>query len=166
MIPTADELLSSSAADLGTNSLGLFTLSVPATGLGSGTVVIFSNGRTFTGTIEALINPDPTNPGITGILNASFSYSLYETLTGTAGDTVTTLAVTANAQGSFDAAGVSDSESVGGFGLDLDGTSQVNIDQGFVSGSNGAPILTEQVTFAVEGFEQSDVASASSTTGT
>lgn len=165
LIPTADNIISAaSAVDVGTNSLGLFTLSLPSQGTGSGDAIIFSNGRTFTGSIQALQNPDPTSSGIIGILSASFNYSLNETLTGTAGETVSTVTVTAQAQGSFDASVITDGESVGGQGLDLDGTSVINVDQGMVSGSSGVPVVTEEVTFAIEGFEQSDV--ATTTTGT
>jgi len=163
MIPSSDTILAANAADIGSNALGLFTLSIPSTGLGSGSVVIFSDGRTFSGSIQALA--DPNNPGgILGVLTASFNYNLYETLNGTAGQTETTLAVTANAQGSFDAATNSDINSISPTGINLDGTATVNIDQGFVSGSNGTPIIVEEVTFAVDGFQQS--ATASSTSGT
>src|SRR5271170_7063902 len=58
LIPSSDDVLASNAVDIGTNSLGLFTLGVPTTGLGAGTVSIFSVGRTFTGTIQALADPE------------------------------------------------------------------------------------------------------------
>jgi len=163
MVPTADNILSASATDFGTNSLGLFTLSLPSSGLGSGSVIIFSNGRTFTGDIHALANPDPgANAGIIGILTASFNYNLSIPSTGTDGAvTVSTISVTANAQGSFDVQAVQDANSVGSLGVNVDGTSQINVDQGFVSGSNGTPIVVEQVTFAIEGFQQSQVPTAS-----
>jgi hypothetical protein len=164
LIPTSDQILAANAADIGSNALGLFTLSIPDTGLGSGSIVVFSDGRTFTGSIQALA--DPNNPGgIVGIATASFTYDLYETLSGTAGDTVSTLPVTAQAQGSFNASTTSsDINSISPTGIDLDGTSTLNIDQGFVSGSNGTPIIVETVTFAVDGFQQSAV--ATTTTGT
>lgn len=163
LVPTQDNLLVASATDFGTNSLGLFTLGIPQTGIGSGAAVIFSNGNTFSGTIQAVPNPDSSEgAGIVGILNATFNYtfSTYDA----AGD-LTSTDITASAQGSFDADAVADSNSVGGFGVDLSGTSQINVTEGFVSGSNGTPIITEQVTFQIEGFEQSNVAPTASTTG-
>ena len=159
LIPISDVLVDPKAQDFGANSLGLFTLSIPTTGLGSGSAVIFSNGRTFTGTIQALLNPDPSSLGILGVINATFDYTLEITSS-------TSEAITASAAGSFDATVVTDAQSVGGFGLDLDGTSQVNVDQGFVSGSNGSPIVTEQITFQIEGFEQSNTPSTTTTTTT
>ena len=41
-----------------TNSIGLFTLLIPKTGLGKGTVVIFESGLTFSGTFQGLADPD------------------------------------------------------------------------------------------------------------
>ena len=170
LIPISDTLLVPTATDFGTNSLGLFTLGIPTTGIGGGSAVIFSNGNTFTGTIQALVNPDNSDSGhggvqggIIGILNATFNYTL--SITDTTG-AFTTTNVTASAQGSFDANVVSNSNSVGGFGLDLSGTSEINVNQGFVSGSNGTPIITEQVTFAINGFEQSNIPPTATTTTT
>jgi hypothetical protein len=159
LIPIKDTVLTPGTTDFGLNSLGLFTLGLPTTGIGAGTVVIFSNGQTYNGTIQAL--PDPANiGGIIGIINATFNYNLSETLPGANGaETVTTIAVTANAQGSFDAQSVSSSESSSPTGVNLDGTSEVNVDHGFVSGSDGTPIVDEQIVFQIEGFQQSTASS-------
>jgi hypothetical protein len=164
LIPTSDTLLVAGNTDFGKNALGLFTLSLPDEGLGSGDAVIFSNGNTFTGSIQALADPNNAS-GIIGILDATFNYNFTESEVDAAGDiTSVTTAITASAQGSFDASTVSNADSAGGLGVDLDGTSQVNVTEGFVSGSNGTPIITEQITFAVDGFQQSQT--ASTTTGT
>ncbi len=42
----------------GANSIGLFSLTIPKTGLGTGTVVIFANGLTYTGTFQGTADPD------------------------------------------------------------------------------------------------------------
>lgn len=164
LIPIEDTLLIPTATDFGSNSLGLFTLALPTIGLGAGNVVVFSNGNTFSGTLQALINPDAKNPGITGVLNATYSYTLSTIVTTSSGASVVTQGVTAGVQGSFDAAAVYDANSVGNNGLDLSGTSQVNITNGFVQ--NGNFIITEQITFAIDGYEQSTDASSAGTTGT
>ncbi len=52
------------------NGLGLFTLSVPDTGLGTGTFVYFSEGRTFTGTITGLA--DPERQTLIGLVKGQF----------------------------------------------------------------------------------------------
>jgi len=164
MIPISDTILVASTVDYGKNALGLFTLSIPATGIGGGTVSVFSGGDTFTGSIQALPNPDPSNLGVLGVLNATYDYNLYVPVSTNGTNTITTEAVTATANGNFDASVVNDPTSVGGNGVNLSGTSTVSITQGFVNAANGNPIEVEEVAFAIEGYEQST--SASSTTGT
>jgi hypothetical protein len=56
----------------GSNSLGLFTLQIPKTGLGSGTVVIFTAGQTYTGTIQGSADPDSAK--FIGEIAASFPF--------------------------------------------------------------------------------------------
>ncbi len=45
------------AGGFGSNSLGIFTLSIPSSGIGGGQVLIFSSAQGMSGTITAL--PDP-----------------------------------------------------------------------------------------------------------
>lgn len=52
------------------NGLGLFTLSVPETGLGIGDFVYFSEGRTFTGSITGVADPDKGT--LRGLLKGQF----------------------------------------------------------------------------------------------
>src|SRR5215210_4927238 len=54
----------------GFNSLGLFTLVIPQTGIGTGTAFIFAGGRTFTGTITAL--GDPNKGALSGVLDTEY----------------------------------------------------------------------------------------------
>jgi hypothetical protein len=54
----------------GFNSLGLFTLSIPQTGLGTGAAFIFTNGRSFTGTINAI--GDPNTAVLSGVLSTEY----------------------------------------------------------------------------------------------
>lgn len=56
----------------GANSIALFSLALPQTGLGSGTLVIFQTGETYTGTIQGLVDPDSAE--LSALLNASFPY--------------------------------------------------------------------------------------------
>jgi hypothetical protein len=43
---------------VGSNNLGIFTLSVPQTGLATGTILIFTGERTFSGPITGLADPN------------------------------------------------------------------------------------------------------------
>jgi hypothetical protein len=49
------------------NSLALFTLSIPSTGLASGTATIFRNGLLYTATIQG--SADPNSGKLTGIID-------------------------------------------------------------------------------------------------
>ncbi len=168
LVPISDTLLVQPSTDFGQNSLGLFTISMPLTGLGAGTAVIFSGGNTYTGTIQAIADPNPQNiGGIVGILNATFNFNTAQTTTNIPGVfnfNTTTTATVATAQGSFDANTVDSAESAGFYGVNLDGTSVVNISEGFVTGSNATPTVTEQITFQIEGFQQSNNPAAAVTT--
>jgi hypothetical protein len=52
------------------NTLGLFSLSVPREGLGTGTVALFRNGTFYPGTIQA--SADPANGQLDGVVNAGY----------------------------------------------------------------------------------------------
>ena len=56
----------------GTNSIGLFSVVFPSTGLGTGTLIIFQIGQTYTGTVQGLI--DPKGATISALLYATFPY--------------------------------------------------------------------------------------------
>jgi hypothetical protein len=158
LVPTSNTLLVSTASNFGLDALGLFTLSVPSTGIGTGSAIIFADGYTFTGTIRGIPNPNDST-AVSGVINANFDYN-YTYIT-TSGSAVTTT-VTASAQGPFDATTSSDTESSGGQGVDLSGTATLNISDGFVDENNGTPIVAEDITFAVEGYLQSTSVSTTS----
>jgi hypothetical protein len=61
----------------GLNQIGLFTLDVPTTGLGTGNVVIFAEALTFSGTIQGVGDPDSAK--LTAEIDAT------STVTSTAG---------------------------------------------------------------------------------
>jgi hypothetical protein len=53
------------------NSLGLFTVTIPKTGVGTGTIAIFRNGHFYSGTIQATADPDSAR--LYATLNATFT---------------------------------------------------------------------------------------------
>ena len=57
----------------GDNSLGIFTVTIPAVGLASGTVALFRNGYFYPGTIQAIADPDSAI--LTGVVDATFDIS-------------------------------------------------------------------------------------------
>lgn len=58
----------------GFNSLGLFTLSFPQSGLGTGTAFIFANGRSFSGTITA--SADPNSAALSGVVSTEYQVTV------------------------------------------------------------------------------------------
>lgn len=70
LVPPFCPLADPSQCPTGFNSLGLFTLVVPQTGLGTGTAFIFTNGRTFTGTITG--SADPNTAAVSGVLDTAY----------------------------------------------------------------------------------------------
>ena len=83
----------------GTNSIGLFSAVFPQAGLGSGTLIIFQTGQTYTGTLQGLI--DPKGAALSALLYATFPYVItIQTSTDTNGNPVfTTETVVAVASG-------------------------------------------------------------------
>lgn len=54
----------------GANSIGLFAVSIPRSGLGTGTVILFTAGQTYTGVFTGVADPDSAK--LTGQIDASF----------------------------------------------------------------------------------------------
>lgn len=137
------------------NSIGIFSMGIPTTGTGSGKFVMFTQGRTFNGTIQG--TGDPGDATIKAILTATFNYTLTFVTTDASGaQTVNTRSVTASVNGSMNA-GVTTSRSsslLGTAATRLNGTAVLDIDEGQVA-ANGQPILTSVISLTVTGFKQS-----------
>lgn len=54
------------------NSIGLFTVAIPSSGIGTGSFLIFTEGRSFSGTVTAVGNPNEGS--LAGILEATYDY--------------------------------------------------------------------------------------------
>jgi len=158
-------------SDNSNDSLGLFTFGVPSTGLGTGTFIMFSEGRVFTGTINAFGNTDTSS--ITGILQATYDYTLHTpvtTVTNTNGTTSTSvtytdLSVTASVHGSMKATVADNTDPFSTTGDEiLTGTADLSVDEGKVD-SAGKVVITESLSFDVTGYQQSTTATSASTAG-
>jgi hypothetical protein len=139
------------------NSLGVFSVGVPASGISSGTFVMFSQGRIFTGTIRG--TADPGLAKLTGVLNATFDFT--ETFVNPDG-TTTVVTVTASANGNLKTritAGSSHSGLSTTTAIRLAGTATLNIDHGELNSAN-EPCVTCFMTLKVVGFKQTNTAPA------
>jgi hypothetical protein len=83
----------------GSNSIGLFSINLPTTGLGTGPLFIFQTGETYTGTIQGIVDPDSAK--FFALLNATFPFiTTIQTGTDTNGNpTFTSETVVASASG-------------------------------------------------------------------
>lgn len=169
LVPTQDTVLTtgSSASDFGANSLGLFTLGIPATGIGSGQIYLFSNGEQLVGTIQAL--PDPTTTsGIVGIIQATGEIAVASVTDNFFGFAEQQNQVTGQASGGLTAVAVASTNSISAYGINLSGTANVTVTSSTTNATTGAQSFTptDAIVFTVEGFQQSDYAAPTSTTTT
>jgi hypothetical protein len=159
LIPTSDTLLQTGTAatanGLGSNSLGLFTLGIPLTGLGSGTVVIFSEAQQLTGSIQALADPRTTG-ALIGVITATGQVT-----TGSFNDfffgNATETQVTGDASGGLTAAVSQGTVSNSPYGINLSGTANVTVSTastGTNGNTNTTLTPTESIVFEVDGFLQ------------
>jgi hypothetical protein len=139
------------------NSVGVFSIGLPTGGIGNGDFVMFSQGQVFTGTIRG--TADPNTGKLTGVLNATFDF----TVTIPGGDTID---VTAEANGHLKT--IISNVSLQGVttGIRLAGTARLNINLGTVDLGTLQPIPNCEMTLRVKGFKQSTTVSTSTgTTG-
>jgi hypothetical protein len=175
LIPTADTSLVSGTGgtNFGTNALGIFTLGIPTTGIGSGTVFIFASGQQLAGTIQALASP-AADGGIVGIIQATGQLT-EGTFSDIFGDTITETEVTGEASGGLSVTVDQSTQSVSTSGINISGTASVVITTSYTTPTTTAPdgattggqtnfIPTEDVVFDAEGFQQSDYAAPTTTT--
>lgn len=138
------------------NSIGIFSVGVPQSGLATGVFVMFTQGRVFNGSIEGV--GDPEKATLKGILTARFDFRVTPFGGGSS------IPVTASANGNIKAKVVNSSQSfpsvVGA--TRLRGNATLFISQGEVD-ANNEPIITQSLALKVRGFKQSDTATAPTT---
>jgi len=168
LVPVQDTLLTtgSNISDFGANSLGLFTLSIPSTGLGTGQVYIFSGGEQLAGTIQALANPATEN-GIVGVISATGEITVASVVDNFFGINQVQNQITGQASGGFTASTVQSTVSDSAQGINLDGTANVTVTSSTTNATTGGTsfIPTDAIVFAVDGFQQSPFASTTTTGG-
>lgn len=82
----------------GDNSLGIFTISVPRTGIGTGTVALFRNGISYPGTIQGIADPDSAK--FTAVVDSTHDITFTTETTGNP-PTTKNIVITFNANGSI-----------------------------------------------------------------
>ena len=181
---------SSSANGLQTNGLGLFTLSLPQTGLGKGQFIYFSEGKTFTGKITGL--GDPKKQQFVGLVTAQFDVivaSFTTTGTGTDGGASANFTVpggfvngTIKAKFKPGAIAIASAAGTAVAGLRMTGQAKLDVSElttRTTPNDNGTPgdtkddtttttrtvKTTSSLTLVVDGFQQSATSSTTATGG-
>ena len=124
------------------NSQGIFSINVPDSGLSSGTFVMFSQGRVFSGTIQG--TADAGRQMMSAILHATFDFTVID-LTNPSNQTM----LTAEANGTLNAK-ISNRSSRG---IRLAGSSILDITAGTVNGDLTADVNCHMA-LSVAGFKQ------------
>ncbi len=136
------------------NSLGLFSLTIPRTGVGTGTAVVFKAGYFASGQITGVADPQSAN--LNGVLDLQYRYSLL--VLNNSNGTTSTLSTTISGGGIVTASILGGGSRFGASAIRLTGTAQV----AFVAppdGSNSAvdPVLLEPITYTLIGFKQQEL---------
>ena len=126
------------------NSQGIFSITVPDSGISDGTFVMFSQGRVFSGTIQG--TADAAKERMSAVLHATFDF----TVTDNSTNPPTTTDVTAEANGSLNAK-ITNRPSRG---IRLSGLASLGVSQGMVDRNNNLPIPTCEMELSVGGFKQ------------
>ena len=118
------------------NSLGIFSLGVPAAGLSTGTFVMFFRGTVFRGTIQGV--GSPLDGTLKAVLAATFSITSSSTLSDIFGFvfTGTTTQISARAEGNLKAAVSTRTAGIGSATI-LKGTANLFVSQ--VASATGTP---------------------------
>ena len=155
------------------NSLGVFSVGVPNSGLATGTFVMFSQGRVFNGNIQGTADPgkDTNSARLSAVLSATFNYTLtfpptpcpVPTPAPACTPSSFSQEVTASANGTLDAhiKNQLSRSLLGANSVRLVGSATIDISQGQVSAATLEPIVTCHMMLKVTGFKQTDTAPTS-----
>ena len=149
---------------LGTNALGLFSLTSPVKGLATGTFVVFASGSTFNGTIKGLIDPDKLTLQAIAEGKETATFVTVDPDTGAvtteertvalaAGQITALLSKTVDRNGRISATSGTRLTGTGSLA-----TSDLNFGRQAVNAAGGSRTTpTGTLTFTVDGFKQADL---------
>ena len=146
------------------NSIGVFSIGVQPAGLATGSFIMFSRGRAFTGSINAVA--DPESASLKGLLDARYNYNLQRTQLDENGQpVVVSIPVTSTANGPITAKITTPRRVVAAISATrVTGEATLSISGGFVSGTTGEQLIQSVLSLAVSGFKQSNTPIVSTTT--
>ena len=146
------------------NSIGVFSIGVQEAGLATGRFIMFSRGRAFSGSINAVANPQDAS--LKGLLDARYNYNLQRTQLDENGrPVVVSIPITSTANGPIEGKIATPRQALTSISATrVTGEATLFISGGFVSGSTGEQLVQSVLSLAVSGFKQSNVPIVSTTT--
>ena len=148
------------------NTLGLFSFSLPETGLATGIVILFVAGRTFTGSVQGVGDPNKGNLHVVVQTTTKTSVTLCEKSSTGAIIGSTTTDVTDRADGTLDASITSSSKAGASVtGTLVKGTGFVTATQSVKDPTDctGVQVNSSLLSLLVDGFKQSTSTTSFST---
>jgi len=134
------------------NTLGLFSLSIPTSGFATGTVVLFVAGRTFAGTISGI--GDPNKASLRAVVQTTTQTTL---ITKSSAGNLTTTIATDHADGNLDAMVTRTVKAaITVAGTLLTGTALVTATQSSIDNSGTVVVTPSSLILLVDGFKQSN----------
>ena len=141
-------------ASLAGNSLGLFIIGVPATGLASGAFAAFlGNGGAFYGSIVGIVDPEKLK--LSALAQAQQNATLTDNFNGKL-EVITIPQALATGQ---IRAKLKQSGNISGSGFRVKGTATLSVFTLPGGAFAGAPVFQESVSMTVDGFQQSTTVS-------
>lgn len=146
-------------------SLGIFSLKVPVTGYATGLFTMFAEGKIFPGTVSAVANA--LKGTVTGLLQASFDRTVSEIVGGAVVsiDTTTSVNGTIKAQVSSVGGLSSAASATGNTFQQVTGEAVLVFDEGQLN-DKLQPLVTNVLTYTVDGVKQSNSSTTDTGTGT
>jgi hypothetical protein len=134
------------------NTIGLFSVTVPKSGLGSGTAFLFANSNAYTGTMQATADPD--SAVLTGFIDTGFNFidircTANCTDPDTTKRTITTTAVRAEGSGVVNGTVSSNKHTFSSASARLTGSALIEFNPDF--------FFTGGITYSVVGFKQTSL---------
>jgi hypothetical protein len=175
--PSPSPMCTPAISPCAANSLGVFSIGAPPSGLASGTFVMFAQGRVFTGSIQGTADPDKAT--LKGILTARYDFTVTHTATPCPCDdppgtpcpspvasctpSSSSESITALANGSLKSRITTSSSTLSAVGSTrLSGTATLDISNGTVASDTFEQNVDCEIFLKVKGFKQSDTATTSS----
>lgn len=128
-------------------SIALFSVEQPPLGLGTGEIVVFDEGRVFTGLISTAISPKGGD--IKGIITAGYTYSLFVGYNNQGNATFVDLSISMN--GTF-YLNVASNNMFNSDLLAIEGEAELLRNNGDID-QNGNLVIDDKVIYAIDGYK-------------